>query len=163
MIRAALGALKLALVTAGAITVDQPAYGPEPPWVEQVAIPKSTKPTGSAAQVLLWTTQGRYLPGDDETFIRSAVRVDAPQGLEQAGNLIQGWDPSSETLTIHHARLLRGTAVIDLLAGGRRFTASARNEPGSRRDRRQGHAFLLATSGIEDMTDQGRPGRRGRP
>ena len=38
--------------------------------------------------MLLWTVQDRLSPGDDESFVEQATRINAPEALQQAGNLL---------------------------------------------------------------------------
>ena len=127
MVRASGLALGLGLLSAGlARAVDQPLYQPPPAWVTPVAIPSTMKPSGAAADVLLFTSQNHLAPDDDETFVERAVRINAPEGLQQAGSLVQVWNPLTDTLIIHQALILRAGKTIDLLAGGRRFTVLRR-------------------------------------
>ena len=105
---------------------DQPLYQPPPAWVKPVAIPDKVKPSGAAGEMLLWTVQDRLAPNDDESFIEQAFRIDAPEGLQQADKLTLTWNPLTDTLAIHRARILRGGQVIDLLANGRKFTVLRR-------------------------------------
>jgi tetratricopeptide (TPR) repeat protein len=104
----------------------QPIYAPEAAWVRPLPIPRDAKPSGAATDALLFDVQSRLAPRDEETFAEVAVRIAAPEGLQQVGNLMQVWDPATQTLTIHRARVLRGDQVIDLLANGRRFTVLRR-------------------------------------
>ena len=105
---------------------DQPLYQPPPAWVKPVAIPDKVKPSGSAGEMLLWTVQDRLAPNDDESFIEQAFRIDAPEGLQQADKLTLTWNPLTDTLAIHRARILRGGQAIDLLANGHKFTVLRR-------------------------------------
>ena len=126
MVRVVLLATALAMTSVSAHAADQPGYQPTPAWVRPVPIPSDVKSSGGAVDVLLWTVQDRLSPGDDEAFVEVASRVNAPEGLGQVGNLIQAWNPVTESLTIHRARIIRGGKIIDLLGGGRRFTVLRR-------------------------------------
>ena len=55
-----------------------------------------------------------------------ATRINASEALQGAGNLLLTWNPVTEALAIHRARILRGGRTIDLLANGRRFTVLRR-------------------------------------
>ncbi len=105
---------------------DAPLYQPQPAWVRPIPIPDDVKPSGAAGEMLLWSVQDRLAPSDDEGFIEQAVRINAPEGLAQADKLSLTWNPLTDTLAIHRARILRGGRVIDLLADGRRFTVLRR-------------------------------------
>ncbi len=127
MIRVAACALALALAGEGSTrAADAPLYQPEPAWVKPVSIPDDVKPSGAAGEMLLDSVQDRLAPGDDESFMEQAVRINAPEGLGQADKLTLTWNPLTDTLAIHRARLLRGGRVIDLLADGRKFTVLRR-------------------------------------
>ena len=126
MVRVVLLATMLAMMCVSAHAADQPIYQPAAAWVRPVPIPFNMKSSGGAVDVLLWTVQDRLAPGDDESFIEVASRVNAPEGLGQVGNLIQAWNPLTESLTIHRARIIRGAQIIDLLADRRRFTVLRR-------------------------------------
>ncbi len=129
MIRVAACALALALAFAGEVSAwaaDAPLYQPQPAWVKPTTIPNDVKPSGAAGEMLLYSVQDRLAPGDDESFMEQAVRINAPEGLGQADKLTLTWNPLTDTLAIHKAQLLRGGQVIDLLAGGRKFTVLRR-------------------------------------
>ena len=124
-----IGLMAYALALAGSATVqgrDQPLYKPEAAWIRPIPIPADVKPSGAATDVLLWSAQDRLAPGDDESFVEQATRINAPEGLQQAGNLLLTWNPVTDSLTIHRARILRGGRTIDLLAGGKTFTVLRR-------------------------------------
>ena len=118
----------VALLSAGVAHAgaDQPLYQPQAAWVKPIAIPEKVKPTGAAADMLLWTVQDRLAPNDDESFVEQAFRIDAPEGLQQADKLTLTWNPLTDTLAIHRAHILREGKVIDLLSGGRGFTVLRR-------------------------------------
>ena len=126
MVRIWMLAAGLAMASGAAFAADQPVYQPPAAWVTPVPIPSAMKPTGAAADVLLFTDQNHLASGDDEAFIERAVRINAPEGLQQAASLVQVWNPLTDTLIIHQARILRGGKVIDLLSGGRKFTVLRR-------------------------------------
>ncbi len=127
---------------------DQPIYGPPPAWVKDVPIPTDAKSTGAAVDLLMVANQQRLTPGNDEEFSEIVARVNASEGLAGLGNLIETWDPSTQTLAIHRARILRGGQVIDLLAGGKRFTV-IRRETGLEASTLDGR--LTATLQPEDV------------
>lgn len=116
-----------ALALAGAArAADQPQYAPVPAWVKPVAISPAPPSDSAAVQILLWTTQSRFMPEGDETFSEVATRIASKEGLANAGNYIQSWDPETETVTVHRLRILREGQAIDLLAGGRKLTVVRR-------------------------------------
>ncbi len=107
-------------------SADQPTYGPPPAWVKDVPIPTDGKPTGAAVDLLLLNNQQRLTPGIEEQYNEVVARVNASEGLAGLGNLIETWDPSTQTLAIHKARIIRGGQTIDLIAAGKRFTVIRR-------------------------------------
>ena len=127
MVRVTLSVLLLAL-SSGAIAhaADQPLYGPPPSWVRSLPVPSNAKASGAAVDVVLWTSQSRLNAGVTETFVETASRINSPEGLGDLGSLTEEWDPSTESLTIHRARILRAGKVIDLLANGAKFTVLRR-------------------------------------
>lgn len=126
MVKVAILVALMAMMGLSAHAADQPLYQPAPNWVRPVPILLDMKSGGGAIDLLLLTAQNRLLPGDDEAFVEAASRVNAPEGLGQVGNLILAWNPTTESLTIHRARIIRGKQVIDLLANGRRFAVLRR-------------------------------------
>ncbi len=127
MIRVAACALALTLVGGALARAENaPLYQPQPAWVKPIPIPSDVKPSGAAGEMLLWSVQDRLAPDDDESFIEQAIRINAPEGLAQADKLTLTWNPLTDTLAIHRARILRGDRVIDLLADGRKFTVLRR-------------------------------------
>ena len=110
-----------------AFAADAPLYGPEPAWVKLIPIP-ALKPDvpEPAVQIRLWDEQLRYGPDGRDGFTELAFRIGSATALAAAGNVVQSWDPQTQTLTIHHVRVLRGDKVIDALADGRRLTVLRR-------------------------------------
>ena len=108
MVRVVVLATVLAMMGVSARAADQPFYQAAAAWVRPVLIPLDMKPSGAAVDVLLSVVQNRLFPGDAEFFVEQASRINAPEGLGQVGSLIQAWNPVTETLTIHRARIIRG-------------------------------------------------------
>ena len=127
MFRISLCVLGAALVAGASVrAAETPLYQGQPDWARSIPVPTEVKPSGAAIDVLLWTSQTRLTPGAQETFTEQATRINAPEGLSQVGNIIEVWDPATDTLAIHRARILRGGKVIDLLANGRKFAVIRR-------------------------------------
>jgi tetratricopeptide (TPR) repeat protein len=143
------------LIGAGLVAFSGPAkaatdvvYGPAPGWVRPIATPEAapTVETG-AFQILLQDDQARYDDKGDEFYMERAFRVVAPQALS-GGNLIQSWNPETETLTVHKLRVVRGAAEIDLLAGGKKLTVLRRE---TNLERASLDGSLTATLQPEDL------------
>jgi tetratricopeptide (TPR) repeat protein len=110
------------LLANGAFAADQPRYEAPPAWVKPMEIPKPTTPGGGGAtRTLLEDSQDRFVPDGLDIYFERAERIESPQGLANIGNLAFDWNPDTETLLIHRARIIRGDKVIDLLAEGQRF------------------------------------------
>ncbi len=122
VVTAAVGALGSSQVRAD----DKPVYGPPPAWVRDIPIDTAFKPSGAAVDVLLFDQQQKLTPGADESFVEIASRVNSPEGLAILGSLIEPWDPSTQSLAIHRARIIRDGKTIDLLANGKTFTVLRR-------------------------------------
>ncbi len=116
--------LSVALAWAGgAAAGDQPIYAPPPAWVKPLPIPHAATNGGTvAAQVLLENYQAFLGPTSDQFYSETATKVLSPQALGGVGNLSLSWNPETETVTIHKLNIVRGDNVIDVLAGGKRFT-----------------------------------------
>ena len=121
-------AVFLAVVWAGtAAAADQPVYEAAPAWVVPTPIPKTSSTDNSkAVQVLLQDSQIFFGPDGDQFYGESAVRILSAPGLSGAGNISLSWNPDTETLEIHKLHIIRGDNVIDVLAGGKKFTVLRR-------------------------------------
>ena len=124
--------LHLLLASAAAIAgtsaqaADELKFGKAPSWVVAQPIPAS--PAGSAnapVAVLLADQQVQLQPGKIATYTELAMRIQKPEGLS-AGNVSIPWDPATDTVTVNKLEIHRGAQVIDVLAGGQKFTTMRR-------------------------------------
>jgi len=114
------------MVTTSAQGADELKFGKAPAWV--VAQPIPTSPAASAdapVAVLLSDQQVQLQPGKVATFSELAIKIQKPEGLS-AGNVSIPWDPATDTLTVNKLEIHRGGQVIDVLAGGQKFTTMRR-------------------------------------
>jgi tetratricopeptide (TPR) repeat protein len=125
--------LKVFLATAAvawagiASAADQLNYGPAPAWVKPQPIPTpSADGQGVAVQLLLEDLQQRFGPQSDALYSDTAMKVMSPQALGPAGNIAFSWNPEIQTITVHAVHIIRGGQVIDVLAGGKKFTVLRR-------------------------------------
>ena len=91
-------------------------YGPAPAWV--IAPPKPTdtpSPEGVAARAIYSETQTRLGPNGDEMYAAYRIKLLKPESLA-AGAITAVWNPSSDDLTVHTLKIIRGAKVIDVLA-----------------------------------------------
>jgi hypothetical protein len=117
----------VAAAAQAARAADQPIYAPPAAWVKPLPIPKAvTAAEAGPTKTLLFSDQTRLSAEVDEYAYEVATQALSPQGLANLGNLQLTWDPATETLVIHHLRILRGGQSIDLLAGGRKFAVIQR-------------------------------------
>jgi transglutaminase-like putative cysteine protease len=93
------------------------------PWVSELTLPKPN-PTRARQHseglgFLLADRQTRAEPGGDTTYRRGAYEIVDRSGLEEGASLTINFSPARETLVLHHARVLRNGAIVDLLAKAR--------------------------------------------
>jgi tetratricopeptide (TPR) repeat protein len=106
---------------------DKPELGPVPAWVTEVAAPASDG-TGSDAAIkfLLTDWQANFSTGLAESYFHSVMLVQTPQGLAGAGTIGLPWNPATDSLTVHHLLIVRGSQTIDVLGSGQSFTVLRR-------------------------------------
>ena len=89
-----------------------------PVWVEQAKLPEpSPQRFNQTKHGTYWLLSDRQVFWDGEietSYNRRARKIIERQGLEDAASVDIDFDPSRETLTLHHLRLLRGSNWIDL-------------------------------------------------
>lgn len=105
---------------------ERPIVAPPAAWVLPATIPPvAPANVAVAVSVLLLDQQAHLTREGDARYVETAIRIGASQGLE-AAPLALAWDPSLETLVIHHYRLLRNGKAIDLLGNGSKLTVVRR-------------------------------------
>ncbi len=103
-----------------ASAADAPTIGPPAAWVKPADL---VKPLAIAAsdtapvKVLLRDSQTAFEAAGDSIYFESVVQARTDQGLAELGTLSLPWKPGTSTLTVHKVHILRGTQVIDALAG----------------------------------------------
>lgn len=98
-------------------------------WVKENQIPRPDPEKQDAPyQFLLLDTQINFADPVSESYVRTAIKVQSPEGLGAAGNVAISWHPDTSEVIVHHLRILRGDQVIDVLEQGQRFTI-LRREP----------------------------------
>lgn len=123
-------------------------YGKPAAWVKpQPFAPAPPDDSGDAARVALQDLQIRYSADGNETFTHVAMEIRTPQALVLS-NLALSWDPSTDELVIHQVLVRRGDKVIDVLAGGAKFTILRRE---SRLESSMLDGRLTATLQIEGV------------
>ena len=120
MIHSALMSASLLLANSPTALATDVLYQSPPAWVSEISIPPDDAP-GSATEILLFNEQVHLTAESDETFVETAVKINSPAGLAQAGNLIEAWNPVTSSLIIHRAQIIRAGKVRDLLSEGKKF------------------------------------------
>ncbi len=125
-----------------------PLYRPIPAWVVP-APPIDPAALGKGGAVVVLDQQVRIEHGTVQAYTDRAVRADAPEALALLGTINGVWSPDMGDLIIHRAVILRGSQVIDLLTGGRRFTVLQREQGLERRVLDGSLTATLPVSGLQ--------------
>ena len=123
-------------------------FAPAPKWALPIEIPAAIDDTGGALQTLLSDNQSYLGPNGDETYSHTAVKILNESGLAAVGTLQQSWNPETDVLTLHAARIRRDGKTIDLLKGRAPITV-LRREASLEKASLDGR--LTATMQIEDL------------
>lgn len=115
-----------ALLSQPALAGEEVLYADAPEWVDQRAIDTESRDPG--APIVLLDQQARIESGQLWTYLDTAIALDSPQTLTQAGTLSATWLPDKGDLIVHAAQLIRGDEVVDLLAGADRFEILRREQ-----------------------------------
>ncbi|MEH3047416.1 DUF3857 domain-containing protein [Sphingomonas adhaesiva] len=113
---------------AGAHASDTVRYAPAAAWVTPAPAIAPAQLAADAPVIVLMDTQARLSGATTDTYVDAATRVATEQLLTQLGNVSIPWMPDRGDLTVHRVEILRAGKVIDLLAGGQRFTAIRREQ-----------------------------------
>lgn len=109
-------ALAVCLFALPAAAADKLVMAPIPGWVKPLEIKAPPiDETDLPVRLLLHDRQLSFSPEGDSEFIEQVVQIRTPQGLSALGNLALAWNPDTDTITIHRARILRNGKPIDML------------------------------------------------
>jgi tetratricopeptide (TPR) repeat protein len=115
-----------AVAWAGAASAaDLPVYAPPASWVKPIPLTAPAAADPAPVRFLLLDAQAKLGPEQTEVYSDVALQILTPEAL-QAGNINLSWNPATETLIIHHVRVLRDGQVLDLLAAGQTFSVLRR-------------------------------------
>lgn len=129
---AALSAAAYSIASVPAMAGDQPLYEPAlPAWVVP-APPVDVAALAKGSPILIFDMQSRLEGARVWNYVDTAYRIDTPQALTQLGTLTAAWSPGTDDLIVHRVQILRGTTVIDVLAGTK-FTILRREQELERR------------------------------
>jgi tetratricopeptide (TPR) repeat protein len=115
-------AFALLLSASNAAGAENLAYGGIPAWVKPAALPTApprADDVPAALRYLLYDVQVSSQPEGLATYTAYARRVEAAAGLNNIIPVVISWDPALETVTLHHVRIRRGEAIIDLVKAGK--------------------------------------------
>jgi len=117
----------ITLAAGPAFAADELKFGKPPTWVIAQTVPAPTASAEAPIALLLTDHQIRMEPGKLVTFSELAMKIQKPEGLS-AGNISIPWNPATDTVTVNKLEIHRGNQVIDVLAGGQRFTTLRREQ-----------------------------------
>jgi hypothetical protein len=119
MVRAAIAACALVATMSGAVVAASKdvQYGKAPAWViPPPSVTSTTSPAGAPLRVEYQDFQIRSGTDGEEIYSAWRLRVLKPEGLA-VGNVSLTWNPEAGDATVHHLRVLREGATVDVLAG----------------------------------------------
>lgn len=127
---------------------EAPLYQPVPDWV--VSAPAVAHDAGEAGETpFVVLDQQQRVDGDRLwSYTDSASRVTSAEMLGQLGTVAASWHPAKGDLIVHRAEIVRGEAVIDLLASGTKFTVLRREQE---LEQRSLTGILTATLAVEGL------------
>ncbi len=129
---------------------DKLAFGPAPDWVKPVTLAAGPAREASLlpAAMINRSLQANLGDAGDTMYSETAIVIQSPLGLS-AGQPTVIWNPAVDSVTIHKARIIRGSQVIDLLAQGQKFVI-LRREKDLERSMIDGRlTAVLQTEGLE--------------
>lgn len=95
-------------------------FGPQASWVVPVAAPPA-KPADGAVTIRLADFQVRFDDKGMHHFARQIIRVNTPEGLQFAGTIAVGWQPTLNVATVNRVLIHRGAETIDVMKDGKGF------------------------------------------
>lgn len=101
-------------------------YGATPEWVEPAELPDTISEPGKILRLV--DQQVRLEGGKVWRYQDVAILLNSPQALSAGGTLTAQWLPDKGDITFHRVEIVRGSEVIDVLAGGARFEVLRREE-----------------------------------
>ena len=117
------------VVAAPCVAADQVRIGPRPAWVSEQPVQVGPSETADAPiDILLFDSQQKLEPDAAANYAHYAYRINNAQGLAGA-NVVAGWNPAFEDVTVHQVIIRRGPQRIDVLGAGQKFTILRRAEP----------------------------------
>lgn len=137
----------LGLPVGAAHAGDQPLYAPAPDWVTITKLDGAAQPAAGGGPIV-YDVQQRIDGATVWSYVDSAVKLDSPESLSQNSNITVAWAPDKGDLIIHQLAIVRGSEVIDALAGGQKFTVLRREQT---LEQRELTGVLSATLAVEGL------------
>eukprot|EP01035_Chromulina_nebulosa_P065247 gene65247-89262_t len=143
-------AFLICLLAWPATAADPLGVGPAPAWVRPLTV--SAPPIGADGgpfRILLQDRQLNFTPQGDSEYAAQVIQVRTPQGLAALGTLSMVWNPDTDTVVVHHVRILRDGRFF-LIAARQRKRAALR-PPSSSTSRRSVRAGDGAGAAAPDV------------
>jgi hypothetical protein len=86
---------------------------PPPAWVEEADVAIPAKADGSPVERFLIDAQMRVQGGERVRFQRLVKRLNTPNGVGMAGEIMVEYDPEYESVTFHRVQIRRGDRILD--------------------------------------------------
>ncbi|TMB28973.1 MAG: DUF3857 domain-containing protein [Deltaproteobacteria bacterium] len=86
---------------------------PPPAWVEEADVPIPAKANGSPVERFLIDAQMHVQGGERVRFQRLVKRLNTPDGVGMAGEIMVEYDPEYEAVTFHRVQIRRGDRILD--------------------------------------------------
>jgi len=95
----------------------RPEVAPPAKWVVPIAFnPRGRLEAAAASQEMRWILKDRQINAQsNETFIHQVRQVLTPSGVKKGSHISIDYDPSYQLLTLHWARIWRGTNALNRL------------------------------------------------
>jgi tetratricopeptide (TPR) repeat protein len=128
LLAGAWGVACLGLQSVAANAANTPQVGPAPSWVRPAPTIPPEKPDVAGLPVVMRLDDIQLsLDADGWTeFHEIQAKVQSPAGLQALGAIPFQWSPWSDTITFHHARIVRDGLSIDILPKDGGFTVLRR-------------------------------------
>lgn len=96
---------------------DQLVVAPAGAWVRsaELGAPKASGTSEVGYRYRLYDAQTRFEGGLRHSYTRYRLLLTSPEGLGEGGVITLDWATANEDLTVHHVRVIREGAVIEVL------------------------------------------------
>jgi tetratricopeptide (TPR) repeat protein len=109
-------------LSASVMASERLEFAPAPAWIESTSTTDSEKSTDAPVRYLLTDQQVNLTADTIETYNRTVLKIQTPQGLNFASQVALAWQPETDTLIVHTLQVRRGNQTLSLLTGSDSFT-----------------------------------------